>query len=332
MRVLIWICVAAGLAGGAVYGFNLYMEKPLPEIRSGVVEVKKGKSLEEISRAFFGGSRTGRAGFKAYVILTGRSRRLKAGEYELSNDSIKSLTKKLTGGKTLQYRVTVAEGAWSDHVAALLAGAGLGREERFKQLIRDPAFARKLTGTDAPTLEGFLFPETYFFEKGMPEEEILKVFVARFNEIALPLIRSAPNTPEREILTLASVVEREAAVEDERGLIASVFLNRLKKNMPLESCVTVEYALGIKKKILTDRDLQVDSPYNTYRHAGLPPGPVCNPGRAAIRAVIAPVPSDDLFFVARGDGRHEFSKTFAEHKRAKNKLRLEEKRRRRGLP
>lgn len=306
------------LLAACVWVCHRHIQRPLPELRDGVVEIKPGWSLSEISGAVFGSSRLDGGCFKFYAVLTGRSRKLRAGEYLLQNDSIQSLARKLTEGKVLQYRVTVAEGIWSADIATLLASERLGDRDRLLALIHDPVFTRELAGPSAPSLEGYLFPETYFFTRGMTEKEILKTFVSRFNDLARPVLKS-DTLSVHEALTLASMVEREAAVDEERPLIAGIFLNRLKKHMPLESCVTVEYAMGRKKKQLLDEDLRIDSPYNTYRHAGLPPGPVGNPGLKSIRAVMDPAPTDDLFFVARGDGRHIFSKTWADHQRAKRK-------------
>src|SRR3989338_2263323 len=311
--VILLACVA--LLG---WSFHFAVSRPLPELREGVVEIRRGWGLSEIGRAFFGSNRWSVGSFKAKVILTGRSRRLKAGEYELDRDSIRSLTRKLAAGRVLQYRVTVAEGVWASDIAVLLEGAGLCDRERLLSLIRDPAFATDMAGARVPSLEGYLFPETYFFTKGMSEEDILKTFVARFNEKARPLLRSDTHSAH-DLLTLASMVEREAARDEERTVIAGVFWNRLRRRMPLESCVTVEYALGRKKKKLTDEDLRADSPYNTYRRAGLPPGPVGNPGLRAIAATVMPAATGYLFFVAAGDGSHHFSATWAEHLRAKRR-------------
>lgn len=332
-RILIFaVLVLPATAGVSIYYKTLH--RPLPELHDGIVEIKHGWSLAAISKVFFGASRFHGGIFKLHAILTGNSRRLKAGEYLQEKETIYSLVRKLVDGKVLQYRVTVAEGVWAEDIATLLAGAGLGDREKFLTLIRDPGYVRALAGPDAPNLEGYLFPETYFFTKGMTESEILKAFVARFNEKARPVlelprpsVHSNPMTPH-EALILASMVEREAAVDEERPVIAAVFLNRLNRRMPMESCVTVEYAMGRKKKQLTEDDLKVDSPYNTYRHPGLPPGPVGNPGLKAIRAVMAPADTRYLFFVAQGDGRHVFSRTWAEHKQAKKSAALIRRQRR----
>ncbi len=317
------LAVSVAMSLGAI-GYAMYrrsVTRPMPELTAGVVEVRKGWGVSEIAKAVFGVNQGAARWFRAHVILIGGARKLRAGEYALDRDTIETLTEKLMGGKVMLYRVTVSEGAWAEDIATLISGAGLAGRARLMELIRDPEFARTVLGHDAPSLEGYLFPETYYFSKGMTEEDILRAFVERFKEKTSALGASETLIrPIHEVITLASIVEREARAADERPLIAAVFRNRERRRMPLESCVTVEYALGRKKRVLSDDDLRVDSPYNTYRRAGLPPGPVSNPGLASIRAALAPADTDYLFFVARGDGRHFFSRTWPEHLRAKAQM------------
>ena len=181
-----------------------------------------------------------------------------------------------------------------------------------------------------PTLEGYLFPETYFLDPDATEEEVIERMVAQLREVfadsLYPRLDHIGLT-FHEAITLASIVEREAAVAEERPIISQVFQRRLRLNRLLESCATVEYALGVHKKRLTNRDLKVESPFNTYRHRGLPPGPIGNPGAAALLATLYPAETDYLYFVARGDGRHAFSRTHTEHARAKRSIRMENRRR-----
>ena len=170
-------------------------------------------------------------------------------------------------------------------------------------------------------MEGFLFPNTYFLLPQMDEQEIIKVMNEEFNrfwtidrEIRLKQI----NKPIKVVIILASLVEKEAIADSERPIIAGVFLNRLSKGMRLESCSTVLYAMGINKARLSFEDLKFESPYNTYRYKGLPPGPICNPGAEAIDAVLYPQATDSLYFVSKGNGTHYFSSTFEQH--IKNKI------------
>jgi UPF0755 protein len=173
------------------------------------------------------------------------------------------------------------------------------------------------------SLEGYIFPDTYSLSRLQDEESIIGILVGNFTRHI-----AADNLSNRDslhqVIVLASIVEKEAKYEDERPIIASVFINRLKLKRPLESCATVLYVLKAEKPMatrqqLSDRDLKVVSPYNTYLHAGLPPGPICSPGESSIRAVISPADVDYLYFVAKGDGRHYFSRTYREHVAAKDR-------------
>jgi UPF0755 protein len=173
-----------------------------------------------------------------------------------------------------------------------------------------------LAAVDKEKREGYLFPDTYFFEQGLPAPAIVERLVERFREKAPADFKEQARVLRLsygQLVTLASIVEREARVAQERPLIAGVFYNRLRKHWHLESCATVEYALGGWKPHLTYKDLAVESPYNTYRHAGLPPGPICNPGQAALEAASHPAKTDMLFFVADGQGAHHFSRDYEEH-------------------
>jgi UPF0755 protein len=201
-------------------------------------------------------------------------------------------------------RVTFPEGWTSKQMAALLEQRGITAAAPFLAIVAKDH------------REGFLFPDTYFFEQGQDPQVVVDRMVQRFHQ-AEPkdLLTQAKGMKlsYRQVVTLASLVEREARVPAERPIIAGVFYNRLRKHWRLESCATVEYALGNWKPVLTYKDLDVESPYNTYRHAGLPPGPICNPGKAALDAAAHPAPTDMMFFVAEGNGTHRFSQYYSEH-------------------
>jgi len=188
----------------------------------------------------------------------------------------------------------------------------------FDSLARDSAFLDSL-GVDAPTLEGYLSPDSYEFLPGTSPEVAFRTMVARTQDVLLRASAGRDSLPLGlslyELLTLASIVEAEAVMDDERPRIARVYLNRLALGMKLQADPTVGYALsGRPRSRLYLRHLRVNSPFNTYLHEGLPPGPICNPRRESIEAVIDPLPDvKDLFFVARGQGRHLFAKTYAEH-------------------
>jgi UPF0755 protein len=177
---------------------------------------------------------------------------------------------------------------------------------------------------DKDKREGFLFPDTYFFEQRIAAPQVIDRMIHRFHEKEPKDLLSqgkAMRLSYLQVVTLASLVEKEARVPDERPLIAGVYLNRLHKHMRMEADPTVQYALGGWKPQLTYKDLDVDSPYNTYRHAGLPPGPICNPGLASLEAASHPAQTDMLFFFAEGGGKHRFSKDYKEHMAAQKEMR-----------
>jgi UPF0755 protein len=256
--------------------------------------------------------------------LYGQSADLEAGVYLLNGTlTTPQILRELLKAPLQLRRVTIPEGLASPQIAQLLQANALADSARFVELVRDPGFTRKL-GLEAPSLEGYLFPQTYMFNRTTTEEEIIRSMVEEFDKVFTGPFYTRLDSlklTRHQAITLASIVEREAVVQQERPLIAGVFLSRLERGMNLESCPTVEYALGYHKEHLDNEDLQVDSPYNTYMYPGLPPGPIGNPGQAAIQATLFPVRTEYLYFVARGDGTHVFSRTNDQHEAAKRSLR-----------
>jgi UPF0755 protein len=259
--------------------------------------------------------------FHALVLLRGDVARLRAGEYALSGPlSLAQIVDKLTRGDVVRREVTFPEGRGLDEMAALVVEHGLDRAA-FLAAAADPAGVRDLDA-QAIDLEGYLFPDTYELPRGSDAASVLVArMLARFREVIEPererIAQSGLSV--REVVTLASLVELETARADERSRIAAVFRNRLRTGMPLQTDPTVIFALrkaGTWDGNIRKQDLELDSPYNTYRHPGLPPGPIASPGREAIRAVLEPAPVRDLYFVSRNDGTHQFSETLAEHERA----------------
>lgn len=259
--------------------------------------------------------------FRTLARFEGLDRSVRAGEYRL-NAGMPSwvVLQNLVEGRTVVHRVVLPEGLKARDVAYRLAHAGVGREKDLLALIASPE--KVFDGRVPPelagiaSLEGFLFPDTYDLSRGEPPEQVLRRMVERFLADAVPLYAQSPLRLQMtlyQMVTLASLVEAEAQAAAERGTIAGVFYNRLSRGMPLQSCATVEYALGRHKGRLSLEDLQIDSPYNTYLHPGLPPGPIGNPGRASLAAVAHPDPTPYLYFVAKGDGTHQFSRSFADH-------------------
>jgi peptidoglycan lytic transglycosylase G len=260
--------------------------------------------------------------FILHLRLTGAGRRLQAGEYRFNSPASPiEIADKLIRGDVFFLSVTVPEGMTARESIAWIARNGLGDFGEMESALRRTDWIRELD-SEARDLEGYLFPETYRFSRHATSEDILRAMVERFREVLGKLVAELPLTPGwsvSSIVTLASMVEKETNLETERSLVASVLTNRLEKGMPLACDPTVIYALKLAGKYngnLRKGDLALDSPYNTYIHPGLPPGPIANPGVESLRAALAPPRTDYLFFVSRNDGSHEFSRDFESHSRA----------------
>ncbi len=258
--------------------------------------------------------------FKILLKLTSSAKDLKAGKFDLrKNTPSFEVINCIKSGRCTHYeRLTVLEGWRSEEIAEALSEKGITDGKEFLSIVRE----RKL--------EGKLYPSTYLFSENTPAQKVVAEMLTQYEQRILPLLLKYPSKlSENEILTLASIVEREAIHHDERPKIAAVYLNRLKIGKRLEADPTVQYALGYNakenrywKKGLTYKDLKTQSPYNTYRNAGLPPGPICNPSYESILGVLNPEPNfDNLYFVADNTGRHVFSPTFDQHKRNIRRIR-----------
>jgi UPF0755 protein len=245
--------------------------------------------------------------------------RLQAGEYAFVPLSTPlQVLERLIRGDVVQHRVTFPEGSTLRTVARLLAEAGLAAEGEILQQATDPSTLR-LLGVDAASLEGLLFPDTYSFQKTQDATALLETMLKRFRR-QFPASRQERarelGLSVNQIVTLASLVEKEARVDSERPIIAAVFLNRLRHRMPLQSDPTAVYDLADFSGPVTHAHLQRPSPYNTYLNEGLPPGPICNPGAKSLRAALYPADVSFLYFVSNNDGTHQFSQTLEEHNRA----------------
>ena len=257
--------------------------------------------------------------FRVYAKLRGRDRTIQAGTYVLHrNARFGEVLAALNEGKSLVPMLTIPEGWTLEQIVPQLAKVLEVPPESVWTAVRDTAWLRRL---DIPTkdLEGYLFPDTYTFTPGTPARAAVATMVQRFQEVWRPEWTARLDSiamSRHDVLTLASIVEREARRPEERPVIAAVYMNRLKSGMALQADPTVQYALGGHRARLLYKDLEVDSPYNTYRHAGLPPGPIGAPGAPSIRAALWPAQVPYRFFVAFPDGHHEFRRTFAEHQLA----------------
>ncbi len=279
--------------------------------------------------------------FRILARVLGLGHRLKAGEYLFkAGTSPLGVLQALVAGLVLRHPLTVVEGANLFQIAELLASEGWGTGAEFLALAQDANFIAEL-GLNGESLEGYLFPDTYYLKKGQPLKAIIRMMVLRWreemgrlaldpgqgNEQRFGIVLPGEGKEERvtlslhELLTLASIVEKETAVGEERPLIARVFYNRLQSKMRLQTDPTVNYGLRQFNLPLTRVDLATVTPYNTYLIPALPPGPICNPGRAAVAAVLRPAAESYYYFVAQGDGSHFFSKTLAEHNQAVSRYR-----------
>ncbi len=252
--------------------------------------------------------------------LTGWGNQLKAGKYELTPGLTHvDLLRLFRSGKVVQVRVTLPEGKTAEDYAELVARALQINQAEFLKLTEDSSFARKL-GVAAPRLEGYLYPDTYQFYWGATAAEVLTVLVQELQKHLDETLRAqvrASGMTLHQVMTLASIIEGEAVVDSERAVIAAVYRNRLRQGILLQADPTIQYAVPGPPRRLLFRDLEIDSPYNTYRNAGLPPGPVNNPRLESIRAALNPAPVQYIYFVARGDGSHRFSYTLEQHLQAK---------------
>ena len=313
-----------GLAGAWI----LVHQPAAIEGREQVIQVSRGAGLRQIaSQLHEAGLLRHPLPFVLYAKAGRMASRLQAGEYVLSaRMSAAEILDILYRGRVMRHALTIPEGATLRDIAALVAARDVGSEQRVLELGSNAAFLESL-GLAAPSLEGYLFPETYHVTRDTGEADLLALMVRTFERNYGPEIAVAADAlglSRHAVVTLASLIEKEAQLDSERKLIAAVFHNRLRRGMRLQCDSTVIYALGEAfHGNLTKADLQTDSPYNTYRHAGLPPGPIANPGRRSIAAAVAPAAVKYLYFVAtRENGAHHFSHTLKEHNRAVRKYQL----------
>jgi UPF0755 protein len=257
--------------------------------------------------------------FRLYAMLRGSDRSIRAGTYVFRRGiSWGEVLDDLRGGKGLQPAITIPEGWSLLQIVPQLARVLEAPLDSVQAAVRDTALLHALD-VPTPTLEGYLFPDTYVFPDGTTPRAAVRVMVDRFEHVWQPEWNQrlqALAMSRNDVMALASIVEKEARLPEERPVIAAVYLNRLKAGMLLQADPTVQYALGKHVARVFYKDLAVESPYNTYRHAGLPPGPIASPGRPAILAALTPAKVPYLYFVAHPDGHHEFTTNFAAHSHA----------------
>jgi len=261
--------------------------------------------------------------------LSERGGAIQSGTYRFSEPATpEQILERLVAGDVEKVSLTIPEGFTQQQVIDRIAELGYGDREKLRQLAEDPEFVRSL-GIEAQSLEGYLFPETYLFNPGVDEAALLKMMVRQFHHSVdgQLLVKTGPQHLDlHQLVTLASIIEKETGLVEEMPLISSVFHNRLRRKIPLQSDPTVIYGIADFDGNLTRKQLETLTPYNTYLIRGLPPGPIANPGLAALKAAAAPASSSFLYFVARGDGSHQFSATLAEHNRAVSRYQLHRRR------
>jgi len=332
MKRLLTALLTIALLAALIFGASLYYAAA--KLRSGTlaeVDIPQGQSVQAIAdKLAEAGVIKAPSLFKAVARLKGVAGKLKAGPYEFpAGTTMLAAMDKLERGDVRQWPFTIIEGWTAKEIAAALAGQPFLSDEdvpaEFLRLVSDSGFMAEVGVSGAPSLEGYLFPDTYFLTRPTTAASLIKRLVARFRDVWNSMgARSgdAKKLSDGELLALASVVEKETGDGGERPLVASVFFNRLRTGMPLQSDPTIIYGLKDYDGNIRRSDISNPHPYNTYVHAGLPPGPICNPGRASISAVFNPAQSDYLYFVSRKDGTHEFSRTLSEHNRAVGRYQL----------
>jgi UPF0755 protein len=251
--------------------------------------------------------------------LTGADRKIKAGFYRIwAEMSPLDIFNVLRRGQIIEYEIRVIEGESLPEIAASFAGAGITTQEAFMKLARDAKFLSAYR-IHAPSIEGYIFPDTYLIPKGMPAEDAVGTMINRMSEkFSAKMVQRMDELGmnEREVLTLASIIEKEAVIDSERPLISAVYHNRLEKGMPLQADPTSIYGVKSSREKITREDLLKKTPYNTYVVKGLPPGPIASPGLKSIMAALYPADVPYLYFVSRDDRSHQFSTNIEDHEKA----------------
>ena len=308
--------------GGIFLVFSLYVTLqiliPLPVGNNNVeVEIPKGASFRQVAEIF---SREHLIRDKNLFLMVGRlsriDRKIRAGFYSVNRPmNLLDLLRVLRNGQIIEYEITVIEGDSLREVVTKLSDEGIMQEEYFWELVADKDFLAS-HAIDAPSLEGYLFPDTYKIPKGMDGKDTLGMMINKLREEYSEVLRTRANEigmSERDVLTLASIIEKEAATDEERPFISAVYHNRLRKKILLQADPTAIYGIKSSKEKITYEDLKRKTPYNTYVIKGLPPGPISSAGIKSITAALYPANAQYLYFVSNNDGTHRFSVTASEH-------------------
>jgi UPF0755 protein len=324
--LLILVFVFIG-AAGVYLNIISYAQKP-PNIAAveQTVVVQSGQGFKTLSTLLYQkGVILHPVKFRLFARIKGYDKRIKAGEYMFSSVMTpEKILEIMVEGKVYLHRLTIPEGYNLKQIARAVENAGFASESDFLKAAADPYLVHA-KGIDAQTFEGYLFPDTYYFPRGVTPENIISAMVKRFWSVFKPEWEERTKTlgmTVHQVVTLASIIEKETAVPGERPIISSVYHNRLKRNMRLESDPTVIYGMGDYNGNITRKDLERPTPYNTYIMKGLPPGPISNTGDKAIEAALYPADTKFLYFVSKNDRTHHFSTNFKDHNRAVRKYQL----------
>ncbi len=300
--------------------FVTHIEKVEKDV---VVDIPSGTSLKRIASILSeNGVIKSKSLFLMGVILKGAHRDVKSGEYSFSGgETMWDVIDKLTHGRIRLRKVTIPEGKTIYEVADILQNNQIVSKEEFLKVVTDSRYASEVTGFPLMTLEGFLYPDTYYFPKDSKVQKVVDTMIKRFFKV-FNSIKPLSTTwlSDYQVVILASMIEKEAGLDKEKRLISSVYHNRLKKGMKLDCDPTVIYGIGSDfKGDLTKKHLKTYTPYNTYIVKGLPPGPISNPGKESLIAALNPADTNYLYFVSKGDKSHAFSETYRDHVRAVNR-------------
>jgi UPF0755 protein len=324
LLILIFLFIGAA---GVYLNIVSYAQKPpnTAPVEQAVV-VQSGQGFKTLSTLLYQkGVILHPVKFRLFARIKGYDKRIKAGEYMLSSVMTpEKILETMVEGKVYLHRLTIPEGYNLKQIARAVENAGFASESDFLKAAADPDLVHA-KGIDAQTFEGYLFPDTYYFPRGITPENIISAMVKRFWSVFKPEWEEQTKTlgmTIHQVITLASIIEKETAVPDERPIISSVYHNRLKRNMRLESDPTVIYGMGDFNGNITRKDLERPTPYNTYIMKGLPPGPISNTGAKAIVAALYPADTKFLYFVSRNNQTHHFSTNFKDHNRAVRKYQL----------
>ncbi len=323
LPVLLLLCAAAAIS------YNLLMA-PLAPPQPVRYQVAKGASLSQVADALEArGVLKSALSLKLLARLNHQGGQIHTGTYRFEDAaSPEQILARLTRGDVEKVSITIPEGFTLEQIVQRFAEAGYADAEQMRQLARSSDFAKTLK-IEASSLEGYLFPETYLFTPGVGEPELLQMMVAQLRSNLSPELRQRAKGLKlslHQLVTLASIIEKETGLVEEMPLISAVFHNRLRKGIPLQTDPTVIYGIENFDGNLTRKHLQTPTPYNTYLLRGLPPGPIASPGLAALLAAAQPAESKYLYFVARGDGSHQFSRTLKDHNLAVRQYQLRRRR------